>query len=135
MAATIQREIISAYRHRGLECVCGNLRMASRAITSIYDAHLRGSGLTSSQLALLWCVLARERAAMGEIAQTLLMDKTTVSRNVAALVASGLVRVRSGSDERCRTVSLTAKGRRAFVAAMPAWESAQAEAARIRVPW
>ena len=128
-------KVIGAYRHRGRECVCGNLRMATRAITSIYDGHLRKAGVTSSQLALLWCVLAREAPTMSEIGRTLLMDKTTVSRNVAGLAAGGFVRVRTSAAERRRAVFLTAKGRRTFAAAMPAWEAAQAEAKGLNVPW
>ena len=121
---------LDAYRMRGFECLCGNTRMAARALTALYDAHLGPSGLTSSQLAVLWCVMGAEPLAMGEIARHLVMDKTTVSRNVAALVEAGLVLVRPGEDGRVRTLASTAKGRRAFAAAMPLWEEAQAEATR-----
>jgi DNA-binding MarR family transcriptional regulator len=121
---------IDAYRDRGFDCVCGNLRMASRAVTAIYDAHLEPSGLTSNQLAVLWPIVKIEPAPMSEIARWIVMDKTTVSRNVAALVQAGLVEIRSGEDARHRLVCTTARGRHAFAAAMPAWEAAQAEVAR-----
>jgi DNA-binding MarR family transcriptional regulator len=127
MPRTKSRKTLSAYRHRGFDCICGNLRMASRALTSVYDAHLKDSGLTVNQMAVLWCVLAREPAAMSEIAQTVVMDKTTVSRNMASLARRSLIRTQVGGDARQRLVSSTAKGRRTFVAALPAWEAAQAQ--------
>jgi len=130
MAQTTSRRTISAYRGQGLDCLCGNLRMASRALTSVYDAHLGRCGLTANQLAVLWCVLAREPAAMSDISRTVVMDKTTVSRNIASLVARDLVRTRSGRDSRRRFVTTTPNGRRRFVAALPAWEAAQSQVAQ-----
>jgi len=118
---------LRAYRSRGYDCVCGNLRMASRAISSIYDAHLGPFGLTINQLTVLWCVIAREPVGMGDIGKMVVMDKTTVSRNVALLVEMRLVRLKPGADARHKLVSSTPKGRRTFAAAMPAWEAAQAK--------
>ena len=36
---------IDYYSPRGLNCLCGNLRMAARAVTRVYDEHLRPSGM------------------------------------------------------------------------------------------
>src|SRR5271154_5255945 len=98
------------YRRRGFDCLCGNLRMASRAVTTVYDEHLKASGLTSNQLALLWPIVAMEPTPMSEIARAVVMDKTTVSRNVAGLEALGLVEIQAGADARQRLVSTTTKG-------------------------
>jgi DNA-binding MarR family transcriptional regulator len=117
---------LERYRLRGFECLCGNTRMAARALTALYDAALAPSGLTASQLAVLWCVIGGEPLSMGDIARHLVMDKTTVSRNVAALAAAGWVVARPGDDGRVRTLASTAKGRRAFRGAIPLWEAAQA---------
>jgi len=125
------QKTLDSYRDRGFDCMCGNLRMASRAVTSIYDAHLAPSGLTSNQLAVLWPIVAMEPTPMSEIARKVVMDKTTVSRNIAGLVDAGLVEVRTGDDGRHRLVSTTARGRHAFAVAMPAWEAAQEEVARV----
>jgi DNA-binding MarR family transcriptional regulator len=61
------------------------------------------------------------------VARYLVMDKTTVSRNVATLVAAGMVTASTGADSRVRQLASTARGRRVFRSAMPLWESAQAE--------
>lgn len=114
------------YGDRGMECLCGNVRMAARALTAVYDAFLAPSGLTANQLAVLWCVVAREPVPMREVAAVLVMDKTTVSRNLAGLLDLGFIVCRPGPDARVKLVSCTAKGRNAFAAAVPLWKRAQA---------
>jgi DNA-binding MarR family transcriptional regulator len=126
----MSQKVLDAYRKRGFDCMCGNLRMASRALTAVYDEHLKPSGLTSNQLAVLWPIVAMEPTPMSEIARNVVMDKTTVSRNVAGLQALGLVEIQPGDDARLRLVSTTAKGRHAFALAMPAWEAAQEAVAK-----
>jgi DNA-binding MarR family transcriptional regulator len=113
------------FGNRGMECLCGNVRMAARALTTVYDEFLAPSGLTANQLAVLWCVVAREPVPMREVAQVLVMDKTTVSRNLAGLLDLGLVVCRAGPDARVKLVSCTAKGRKAFASALPRWKKAQ----------
>jgi DNA-binding MarR family transcriptional regulator len=117
-------------RRRGFDCLCGNVRMASRALTALYDSLLEPTGLTANQLAVLWCVIAAEPVALGEVAGFLVMDKTTVSRCVAGLAGLGFVRSRAGDDARVKLTSSTAKGRRAFASAMPRWKAAQTLAER-----
>ena len=119
-----------AWRRRGFDCLCGNVRMAARALTAHYDAYLAPSGLTSNQLALLWSVIAAEPIALGEIADYLVMDKTSVTRSMAALVMMGLVVLRTGTDARVKLASSTAKGRRVFASAIPLWRRAQAQVKR-----
>jgi DNA-binding MarR family transcriptional regulator len=126
----MSQKVLDSYRKRGFDCICGNLRMASRALTTIYDEYLKPSGLTSNQLAVLWPIVAMEPTPMSEIARNVVMDKTTVSRNVAGLEALGFVEIQAGEDARHRLVSTTAKGRHAFALAMPAWEAAQSEIAK-----
>ena len=113
-----------------MECLCGNVRMAARALTAVYDEFLAPSGLTANQLAVLWCVVAREPVAMREVAEVLVMDKTTVSRNLAGLLDLGFIVCRPGPDARVKLVSCTARGRKAFLAAVPLWKRAQAAVER-----
>jgi len=127
----VSAKSLEPYRQRGFDCLCGNLRMASRALTTLYDGHLKPSGLTSNQLALLWPIVAMEPVPMSEVSRQVVMDKTTVSRNVQGLIAAGLVEIRAGEDGRHRLLATTARGRHAFAAAMPFWEAAQQEVARI----
>jgi DNA-binding MarR family transcriptional regulator len=125
-AARVSAPTARPYRLRWMECLCGNVRMAARALTAVYDRFLEPTGLTASQLAVLWCVAAREPLPMREIGEALVMDKTTVSRNLAGLAAQGLVVSRHAPDARVKLVSCTPKGRRQFRSALPKWKAAQA---------
>jgi DNA-binding MarR family transcriptional regulator len=120
---------VQRYTPRGFDCVCGNLRMASRTVSSIYDRHLRGTGLRSSQLAVLWAIAALSPATVKTTARRISMDETTLLRNLAVLQRRKLVAVDVGTDRRERLLSLTDAGRDAFAAALPKWERAQAEMA------
>ena len=119
------------YAPRGLECVCGNLRMAARAVSSIYDRHLKAVGLQSSQMAVLWAVAGRRSAPVNEIAGVIAMDETTLLRNLRVLERRRLVAFHVGDDRRERIVQLTAEGRALFESALPAWKEAQREVARV----
>ena len=113
--------LVDQLANRGYDCVCGNLRMAARAVTSVYDRHLRGSGLQASQLAVLWAVAGLPGAAVKEIAGKLAMHDTALVRNLRVLEV--------GADRRQRLVSLTTEGRAVFAKALPLWKQAQAEIA------
>jgi DNA-binding MarR family transcriptional regulator len=55
------------------------------------------------------------------------MDRTTLTANLKPLERRGLVRVRvDQADRRNRRLVLTARGRAALIAALPAWEDGHA---------
>ena len=116
---------LAGYAMRGRECAYGNVRMIARALGSLYDEVLRPVDLRAGQLALLWAIVATEPVEMARLGAATLTDQTTLSRTVANLRRAGLVSVRRGADARTRAVSLTARGRARFAAAMPYWEDAQ----------
>ncbi|MFC0250420.1 MarR family winged helix-turn-helix transcriptional regulator [Massilia consociata] len=106
-------------------CYCSSLRQASRYVTAFYDQMLSGSGLRVTQFA----ILARLRpgpAPVTRLAQGMVMDRTTLARNLQPLVREELVRIRpSEHDRRERIVELTASGRDKVEAILPAWHRAQ----------
>ncbi len=122
---------LATHGPRGFECLCGNVRMAARAVTSVYDEHLRPSGLRASQLAVLWAVIALPGSTVNALAHAIAMDATTLTRNLRILERDALVTMFAGSDRREREIHASAKGRRAFAKAMPLWEAAQADVSRM----
>ncbi len=122
---------LDAYAQRGRECAYGNVRMVARALGSLYDEALRPVDLRAGQLALLWAIVATEPVEMVRLGDATLTDQTTLSRTVANLRRVGLVNIRRGTDGRTRLVSLSARGRERFAAAMPYWEEAQRRAASL----
>jgi DNA-binding MarR family transcriptional regulator len=118
-------DLVDKHSQHGFDCVCGNLRMAARAITSMYDRHLQPAGLRASQMAVLWAVAAMRMATIKDIAVRIAMDETTLVRNLRVLERRGWVSIQVGADRRQRLVDLTAEGRAVFAAALPLWKQAQ----------
>lgn len=106
-------------------CACFAVRRAARVITQHYDRSLRPSGLRATQFTLLTMLALGGPLPLSRVADRLGMQRTTLTRNLHPLLTKGLVAVRHGDDRRVRTILITAKGRRAAVAALPQWRRAQ----------
>lgn len=107
-----------------------NLRKTARAVTQFYDEVLDASGLRATQFTLLVAVALTEPPTMSRIARALVMDRSTLTRNLRPLEAAGLVETAGGKDRRTRFVRLTPHGRDRLRAAMPLWEQAQHQVVR-----
>ncbi len=100
--------------------------MAARRVTQMYDRHLEPAGLTITQFGLLGHVALMPDVTIGSLADTLAMDPTTLTRNLAPLVTRDFVRSDADpSDRRIRRLSLTRAGRQALNTALPLWNEAQ----------
>lgn len=110
-------------------CVCGRLRRAARALTQRYDDLMAPSGLRVTQFSLLRALAREGTTRMSDLAQTLLLDRTALSRTLDPLAERGLVAIVPGSDGRTREVSLTRSGGRALRTASVHWQRAQREVA------
>src|SRR5206468_2112465 len=107
-------------------CAAGNLRRTTRALTQLYDDMLQPSGLRITQFSLLVNIGRIEQATIGQLAELLIIDRTTLTRNLRVLEKDGLLETVDGGDQRTHTVRLTVKGERALAKALPLWEQAQA---------
>jgi DNA-binding MarR family transcriptional regulator len=104
-------------------CLCLHLQRAARAVARHFDELMRPAGLTSGQFSLLMSLNRPDPPTMRAVAELLAMDRTTLTANLKPLARRGLVRIRvDKSDRRNRRLVLTAKGRLALTAALPAWE-------------
>ena len=106
-------------------CTCANLRKAARVVTQAYDAALQPAGLKATQFTLLATLAKRGDAPLTRLADALVMDRTTLTRNLKPLIRKGLIRIEHEEDQRVRKVSLTEAGRRVHEDARPQWEQAQ----------
>lgn len=97
-----------------------------------YDDALKPVGLTHGQFSLMMSLNRQKPPTIGDVATLLAMDRTTVTANLKPLQRRGLVRVKpDAEDKRSRRMVLTAAGRKRLMEAMPHWEKAQAETARL----
>lgn len=109
-----------------LGCTCLRLRKASRRVSQIYDRSLEPLGLTVTQFSLLGYLDRLAGLSIGALAEKLVMDPTTLTRNLRPLERRGLVVLAPDpNDRRSRCLHLTAAGRKAHQEAKPAWARAQ----------
>jgi DNA-binding MarR family transcriptional regulator len=107
------------------DCACLNLRGAARAVTQMYDEVLRPSGLKATQFSVLAAVATEGPASMTVIARALVMDRTTLTRNLKPLMDRGLVKAGKGAvDRRQRRIVVTHEGKVALTKALPLWKKA-----------
>ncbi len=119
------------------ECVCANLRRATRVVTKLYDDTLRPSGLKMTQFTLLSTLMALGSSTLSELAQEMVVDRTTLTRNLEILQERGLVLTEEGEDRRERQLRLSDKGMTAVIGAYPLWQAAQTRAIEMagRATW
>ncbi|MCA2988717.1 MarR family winged helix-turn-helix transcriptional regulator [Gemmatimonas sp.] len=101
------------------------LRQTMRLVGQLYDAELAPSGLKTTQFSML-TILAREGPlTVHALAQHMLVDRTTLTRNLQPLEREGWLEMATGKDRRQRVISLTAAGRAKRKEAHPLWGRAQ----------
>jgi DNA-binding MarR family transcriptional regulator len=110
-------------------CHCLAARQNARAITRLYDDHLRGHGLKATQFSVLVALALRGASPIGALARGLGLERTTLTRSAAVLEQKGWIAADRSADPRARPIKLTASGRRKLEAAFPAWKAAQDAAA------
>jgi DNA-binding MarR family transcriptional regulator len=112
-------------------CPCLRIRRATRHITQLYDRILAEAGLTANQFVLLAYLTGAELAgesgiSIGNLAERVGVDPTTLNRNLKPLEGKGLVRdARGGMDARVRMVTVNQKGKLALQKALPLWRQAR----------
>jgi len=107
-------------------CACFNIRKAARAITSFYDSVLEPTDLRATHAILLMAIAMAGTPTISRLAEAMVMDRTTVARELKPLEEQGLVRVTPGGDRRTRQVQLTEAGHAKRREVIPLWEQAQA---------
>jgi DNA-binding MarR family transcriptional regulator len=109
-------------------CLAAKVRRVHRIVVRHYDHALRESGVTVAQLDILATILElRDNVKPATLGRELLMDRSTVSRNVRRLEDLGLVKVANGPNGRDQILRLTSKGRRTADQAYVPWSAAQTE--------
>jgi DNA-binding MarR family transcriptional regulator len=112
----------------GSGCTCSKLRRLTRRVTAVYDRALAAAGMRVTQYSLLACLRGSHGIPMSQLAEALDLDRTTLTRNLKALLESGWVEVRAGpQDARIRLVHITAAGEAQWQAARAFWRQAQSE--------
>lgn len=109
-------------------CAHANLKRTVRSVTQHFDAALGQSGLHVTQFTLLVASSVAGPLPLGELAERLALDRTTLNRAVQPLERDGLLETRPGPhDSRVRLIQITPEGEAAIARAYPLWREAQKE--------
>jgi DNA-binding MarR family transcriptional regulator len=108
------------------ECNCLVVRQAARHITQFYDQLLAPIGLRTTQFSVLARLRRSGPMTINALAAQLVMDRTTLGRNILPLQRDGLITVEPGrGDRRSKELQLTAAGEARFRAGVKRWLEAQ----------
>ncbi len=99
--------------------------MAARSVTQLYDSAFRRIDLRGTQFAVLAAISKVGPIPMSRLSERLVMDRTTLTRDLKPLERDGFVTVKAGEDKRVRLVELTESGRLKVNQGVPIWESLQ----------
>ena len=108
------------------DCNCFALRSAARHISQFYDQLMAPVGLRTTQFSILAKLDRLGPMTINTLAENMVMDRTTLGRNVLPLERDGLIAIApSASDRRAKEVRLTKVGEKRLQQALTAWSHAQ----------
>jgi DNA-binding MarR family transcriptional regulator len=108
-----------------MPCACTLLRKASRAVARRYEAELANAGLSATQFSILRALERHGRSNLSRLAETLVLERTSLYRALRPLAENRLVDIGQGADRRSKDVVLTPAGARKIGQALPHWQRAQ----------
>ena len=109
------------------ECNCFAVRSAARHITQVYDQFLASSGLRTTQYSILAKLKQKGPLTINALAREMVMDRSTLGRNILPLQRDRLIRTRTAvSDRRAKELLLTTAGEKRLQTARQGWSNAQA---------
>ncbi len=102
------------------------MRKAMRRVSQIYDTALAPCGLRSTQRSILIAIARAGTPTMGELAASLVLDRSALAHNLKPLEREGLIDVAADAQaKRSRLVTLTRAGQKKLAQSLPLWEDAQ----------
>lgn len=108
------------------ECNLLAIRQAARHVTAFYEQLFAPVGLRATQYAILSHLRRGGPMTINALAAALVMDRTTLGRNILPLQRDGLIEVvASPADRRRHELRLTEAGRSRQQAATECWAQAQ----------
>jgi len=110
------------------DCNCFAVRSATRHLTQFYDQYVAPLGLRATQLSILARLKRKGPLTINALAEELVMDRTTLGRNILPLKREGLIRIEAAaSDRRAKELHLTKAGEKRIKEALNGWSQAQGQ--------
>ncbi len=106
-------------------CTNLHLRQLMRRVSQHYDLEMARMGLKTTQYSLLSYVVKLGPIRPGDLAHAMMMEPSTLTRNLKPLITAGWAALEAGSDGRSRLVVATEEGRAKRTEAQRRWKVAQ----------
>ncbi len=110
-----------------IDCLTFNLQRAARGLVRGFEEAAKGAGLTAPQFTTLSLLSGYGARSVGDLAEDMGTDRTTLTRNLDLMAARGWIEPAGAEDRRLRIWRLTEAGRARLAGAMPAWRRWQAD--------
>ncbi|GAB5375041.1 MAG: MarR family transcriptional regulator [Acuticoccus sp.] len=108
-------------------CLLLNTVKTSRALLRRYDEKLSAHDSSVAQFSVLAAVRYARGRTIHDLAATIAMDRTTLSRNLDLLARKGLIVKEAAGKGNARVCRLTDAGERLLATLIPQWREAQRE--------
>lgn len=109
------------------DCIARRVRLLNRVVTGLYDRILHPFGIKVNQVSILAMLVLTGPVPSRSICEELLMDKSTVSRNVDRMRKRGWIDI--SKEGASRIITVTPEGRNLLAAVYGEWKRAQKMAA------
>src|SRR5581483_12009523 len=106
-------------------CVCANVRQTDLVVTQFYDGILAPSGLYAIQYGIISVLAKLAPTTVNHPAESMDLDRVTLTRHLKILADQGLVRYEDGEDRYISQLLLTQEGEQVLSRALPLWQEAQ----------
>jgi DNA-binding MarR family transcriptional regulator len=114
-------------RHSLESCHCFASRRGARQVSRLYDRYLAQADIKSSQFILLMAVSFNPDIQMNDLAELMVMERTTLVRALKPLQEEGWVASRKAESGRAHLFRVTPEGEAKIEQCSPYWEQARRE--------
>lgn len=108
------------------QCIGARIRRLSRIVDNYYRKSLANFEITENQMTILFALSKMGRVEQGKIGRFLVLEKSTISRNLKLLEKQGLIQK---TAQYRPEIELTQKGRELVQNIIPVWEKTMDELA------
>ncbi len=108
-------------------CYCQAARRSARFLSRLYDRHLAPAGVNIQQMAILSLILHNPGILIADLADHMVMERTTLVRALKPLQKAGLVNTEPSGSGRSLVLTVSRRGRQTALETVPLWNNAQRE--------
>lgn len=123
----MEKELTEILNFSPVTCVGGQVRKLNRIISKKYNDAFRHFGINISQVNILFVVSSRQGILQIEIANRLVLERSTLHRDIKRLIDRKLLRTEKNLGTKSPSVYMTDEGKAFVKSIVPVWKQVQEE--------